>query len=113
MTTQAAQTTSILGAAPVMNVAGATDAFPAQAGSTYLLWIVNASGSSVAAVIADSTSVAPALATAFTPSVTVTVPAGTTRQLKINADRFRDSSGNVNIAFTPNASVTYAIIGPL
>lgn len=114
MTVQIAQVPSLTPAAPIMNTAGAADSFAAQAGANYLLWIANANAGICTVVLADPTSVSPVGATAFTPAVTMTVPATTgVRQFKFNADRFRDSSGNVNLTFTPNSSVTYAILGPL
>lgn len=97
-----------------MNAAGAADTFAAPSGGNYLLWIANANASPTSVVIADSTSQSPPGATAFNAAVTVSVPATTgVRVMKISADRFRDANGNVNLTFTPNASVTYAILGPL
>lgn len=114
MTVQIAQNPTLTAAAPILNVAGASDTFAAPTGGNYLLWVVNANAAPCSVVIDDPTSVGPAGNTAFNPDVTVSVPATTgVRVMKISADRFKDANGNVGITFTPNASVTYAILGPL
>lgn len=110
MTVQAAQIPSLTAIAPTYNVAGAADSFPAYPGTLYLVHIKNANAAPCAVVLDDPTAVTPVGATAFNPDITYSVPATTgERVIKISSDRFRDASGNVNITFTPNASVTYAI----
>lgn len=114
MTAQTAQNPGLTAAAPVYNVAGAADTFAAQPGANYLLHIKNGNAAPCAVVLDDPTAQTPVGATAFNPDVTYSVPATTgERVVKINSDRFRDASGNVNLTFTPNATVTYAIYGPL
>jgi hypothetical protein len=88
---------------------------PAAVGARYLLLFRNTGGSASVPTIDDPTSTTPVGATAFNPDlVGASVPAttGATAGL-IDAGRFRDASGNINMTFTNPTSLTVAVIGPL
>jgi hypothetical protein len=64
-------------------------------------------------VIDDPTSAGAAGATTpQNPDVTISVGFGTERVFLIDASRFRDATGNINLVNTTVTSVTYAIWGP-
>jgi hypothetical protein len=101
--------------APTYNAANATDIIaPTLAGARYLIHIKNAAGSGTfTMVIDDPTSVGAAGATTpQNPDVTISVGFGTERAFLIDATRFRDASGNINLVNATTTSVTYAIWGP-
>lgn len=112
MTAQPVQPVTLLGATPTYNVAGASDTFVAQPGTRYLLDVKNAGGSACVVKITDPNTQAPVGSTAFDAGVSITVPATTGEKIFIiDSTRFRDgSTGLITLSFTPNASVTYAII---
>lgn len=94
-------------AGPLTNALTATtDQFAAQAGAKYLIRWTNASATPGNVVLNDPTSINPGDATTFDPDVTVSLPAAATRTQRVDANRFRDSSGN--IVFTYSANMTNA-----
>lgn len=94
-------------AAPANNtITAAGDQFAAEFGAVYLLRFNNGSATPANVVLDDPVSVTPADATAFNPDVTVAVPAGEVRSMKVEANRFRNSSGN--IVWTYSADMTNA-----
>lgn len=115
MTVLAPQSPTIVGITPAYTAVTATDSFPAAAGAKYVLHYKCTGGAPVVATIDDPTSVAPAgtLAGAFNPDPTLSVPATTgDKMMLIDANRFRDSSGNINLAHAPTTGGTVAVIGP-
>ena len=94
-------------AAPTNNaVTAAGDQFVAEFGAVYLLRFNNASATPANVVLDDPVSVAPAGNTQFNPDVTVAVPAGQARSMRVDANRFRNSAGN--IVWTYSADMTNA-----
>lgn len=103
-------------AAPLTNaITATTDQFAAQAGAKYLLRFNNASATPANVVFDDPTAVSPDGATAFNPDVTVNIPAGQVRTFRIDANRFRNSSGNIVWTYSAsmvNAASLCEIYGP-
>ena len=94
-------------AAPANNtITAAGDQFAAEYGAVYLLRFNNGSATPANVVMDDPNSATPADATAFNPDVTVAVPAGEARSMRVDASRFRNSSGN--IVWTYSADMTNA-----
>lgn len=94
-------------AAPTTNVVTAAgDQFAAEFGAQYLLRFNNGSATPANVVLDDPTSVAPVGNTTFNPDVTVAVPAGEVREMKVDGNRFRNASGN--IVWTYSANMTNA-----
>lgn len=95
-------------AAPTTNViTAAADDFVAEHGAVYLVRFVNASATPGNVVIDDPNAVTPVGATAFNPDVTVAIPAGETREVKMDANRFRNGTSG-KIAWTYSANITNA-----
>jgi hypothetical protein len=111
MTAQPVQLPSIIGAAPVYNAAASSDTFAVQPSAKYLVHVKNGSGVSINVTL-DDQSTGPTGATSYNPDVVTAVPATSERIILVDTLRFRDSLGNVNIAFSATATVTYAIYGP-
>lgn len=87
---------------------------PVIAGARYLLLWRNTGGSASVPTVDDPTSQSPVGATSFNPDLvgaTVGATTGATAQL-IDASRFKDSSGNVNIAMTNASGLSLAVVGP-
>jgi hypothetical protein len=102
--------------APSFAAVGASDTIPVNPGGKYLLIVKNAGGSADSVVIDDPTSgTGPAGATTATnPDVTVSVPATTgERHFYLDANRFRDSTGVINLTHSFTTSVTCIVYGPL
>lgn len=96
-------------AGPSTNVmAAAADQFTAEPGAVYLLRFTNGSVVAANIVLDDPTSVNPGDATTFDPDVTVAMPgvAGSVRTMRVDTNRFRNSSGVV--AWTYSASMVNA-----
>jgi hypothetical protein len=95
------------------NVGG--DSFAGAVGQRYLLLWRNTGGANITPTIDDPTSVSPNGATTFNPdmlSFPIPLTSGATAQL-INASRFRDASGNVNLTYSATPTgVTCAVVGP-
>jgi hypothetical protein len=93
----------------------AADTIPVQAGGRYLLITRNTTASVLTTVVDDPNSQGPAGNTAFNPDVTITTPITTgIRETVLDANRFRDSSGNINLVNTnPAAGTTAEVYGPL
>lgn len=115
MTTLAVQTpTAVGGNLTYTSVSDGILVFPAASGQRYLILWRNTGGSASVPTIDDPTSASPVGATAFNPDLvgaTVPITTGATAQL-IDANRFRDSNGNVNATMTNAASLTCAVVGP-
>jgi hypothetical protein len=93
----------------------AADTIPVQAGGRYLLITRNTTASVLTTVVDDPNSQGPAGFTTFNPDITITTPITTgVRQTVLDANRFRDASGNINIVNTnPAAGTTAEVYGPL
>lgn len=97
------------------SVSDGAGVFAASVGARYVLLFRNTGGSASVPTVDDPNSASPAGATAFNPDLagaSIPITTGATAML-IDASRFRDSAGNINITFTNPASVTAAVIGPL
>lgn len=89
--------------------------FAAAVGGRYLLLFRNTNASPSVPTVDDPTSATPVGATTFNPDLlSASIPAttGATAQL-IDANRFRDAAGNINLTITNPTNVTAAVIGPL
>jgi hypothetical protein len=112
--TYAPQVLGLTGVAPTYNAATATDVIaPTVAGQRYVIHIKNGNASATSFVVDDPTSPTPGLAGSFNPDATQSVPATSERIMIIDASRFKDTTGNINVTFSVTATVTYAIYGPL
>jgi hypothetical protein len=102
--------------APAYAAAGSADTIPVSPTGRYLLIIKNAGGSPDSVVIDDPTSGAgpTGATTATNPDVTVSVPATTgERHFLLDANRFRDAAGVINLTHSFTTSVTCIVYGPL
>lgn len=104
-------------AAPTNNaLAAATDQFAAQPGAKYLLRFNNGSATPGNIVLNDPISVPPADFTTFDPDVTVSLPAGQVRTMRVDANRFRDPVTGMIVwtysANMVNAASVVEIYGP-
>lgn len=94
-------------AAPTNNaITAAGDQFAAEYGAVYLLRFNNASVTPGNVVLDDPVNATPVGATAFNPDVTVAVPAGEARSIRVDANRFRNGDGD--IVWTYSADMTNA-----
>ena len=94
-------------AAPTTNViTAAGDQFAAEQGAVYLIRFNNGSATPGNVVLDDPSAVTPVGATAFNPDVTVSIPAGEVREMRVDASRFRNAAGN--IVWTYSANITNA-----
>ncbi len=87
-------------------ISAAADQFAAEFGARYLLRFANGSATPANVVLDDPTSVNPGDATTFNPDVTVSVPAGEVRTMRVDAKRFRASDGFIK--WTYSADMTNA-----
>lgn len=95
-------------AAPTTNViTAAGDDFAAEFGAVYLIRFNNGSATPGNIVLDDPNAVTPVGATAFNPDVTVAVPAGEVREMRVDAARFRHPTTG-KIAWTYSANITNA-----
>lgn len=95
-------------ATPTNNaLTAAGDQFAAQPGAKYLLRFINGSATPGNVVLNDPVSVAPGDSTTFDPDVTVPIPAGQVRTIRVEANRFRDPITGM-IAWTYSANITNA-----
>jgi hypothetical protein len=103
------------GAAVTPTTMTASDTIPVQAGGRYVLVTRNTTGTPLVTTIDDPNSAGPTGAQAFNPDVQVTTPITTgVRSTLLDANRFRDSSGNINLTSTGAAAGTTAeVYGPL
>lgn len=113
MTAQPVQVLSVLAAAPVYNAAALSDTVAVQPTSRYIIHVKNGGGASITVTLDDQATAGPAQAQAFNPDVQFAVPAAGERVILVDSTRFRDSLGNLNLAFSAITTVTYAIYGPL
>lgn len=104
-----------IGQAVTPAVLTASDTIPVQSGGRYLLVTRNSTASVLTTVVDDPNSQGPAGATSFNPDVTITTPiTNGVRATVLDANRFRDSSGNINLVNTnPAAGTTAEVYGPL
>jgi len=112
MTAQPVQVPTVLAVTPAYLTPASADTFPVQPASRYLVHVKNGSGASINVTL-DDQSTGPVGATSYNPDVVVAVPAAGERMILVDSLRFRDPNGNVNIAFSATATVTYAIYGPI
>jgi hypothetical protein len=116
MATYAPVAPALTAVAPTYNAATATDVIaPTLAGARYLIHIKNAAGSGTFTMVVDDPTSGVGVAGATTPQnpdVTISVGFGTERAFLIDATRFRDATGNINLVNATTTSVTYAIWGP-
>ena len=111
-TTVTVQVPSLTAAAPTVTTADATGNNFAPIGSgPHYLRITNGSGGSITCTIDDVNSVGPDGATSFNADVVATVPAGTTRLVKMGAlGRFTSgTTGLVALAWSAATSVTFEL----
>jgi hypothetical protein len=105
------QNASLTGTNPTANAAGASgDTITAN--SQFYLRITNAHASASRTVtIDDPTSVSPDGATTFNPDVAITVPALSSRLVKIaSPGRFTNTStGVINLTYSSNADLTIEV----
>lgn len=87
-------------------IAAAGDQFAAEFGAVYVLRFTNASATPGNIVFDDPTAVTPVGATQFNPDVTVALAAAATREVRLDANRFRNGAGN--IVWTYSADMTNA-----
>lgn len=92
----------------------AADTIPVQSGGRYLLVTRNNTASVLTTVVDDPNSAGPAGSVAFNPDVSIVTPiTNGVRQTILDANRFRDSNGNINLANTnPAAGTTAEVYGP-
>lgn len=102
-------------AVPVKNVSSASDRFKVDPGNKYLLKIVNGAGAPSSTVLDDPVSGVGALGatTPMNPDVTITTPATSESARIIEAARFADANGWVNITTSPITTLTIEVYGPL
>jgi hypothetical protein len=102
--------------APSTNaITAAGDGFNAQFNAKYLLRFANGSATPGNIVLNDPTSSNPGDATSFDPDVTISLPAGSVRTIRVDAARFRDSNGQVTWTYSANmtnAASLLEIYGP-
>ncbi len=89
--------------------AGGGDSIPVQAGGVYYLHVKNGHSSSQTVTINDPTAVTPVDAVAFNPDVAVPVVNATERIIRLDADRFRDSDGNILLTYSGVTLLTVAV----
>lgn len=112
MATRTVQTASLTAVAPgpfSADVAGDKFAIPLT-GPVHLR-IINGSGASITCTIDDPNSASPSGATSFNPDVVITVPASSTRVVKIDdRQRFTNSADSlVALAWSAVTSVTFEL----
>lgn len=107
------QTIVEAGLTPSYVAVSASDTFVPAAGDAnrvHILHVKNGGASPDSVVIDDPNSVGPAGATQYNPDITVSVPAGGERFIRLDATRVRNTSnGNVAITHSFTTSVTAAV----
>jgi hypothetical protein len=100
--------------APPYAAVGASDTIPVAPTGKYLLIVKNAGGSPDNMVIDDPTTPGAVGATAVqNPDVSTTIPATTgERHFELEAQRFRDVNGNINVTHSFTTTVTCIVYGP-
>lgn len=89
---------------------GGGDSFPAVEQGQYLIHVVNGNASPTVLTVDDPNAVTPEGATAWNPDAALTVANGTSKIYNLkDATRFRDASGNVNLAWSISATVTFMV----
>jgi hypothetical protein len=107
---------TLAGVAPVLNVATAGgDSFPVVRGFRYLFIFRNTGGAPNTPTIDDPTTATPAGATAFNPDVAIgPVPATNGVRVQIlDATRFADANGNINVTYSVAPTMTVECYGPI
>jgi hypothetical protein len=99
---------------PAPTAVGAADTIPVGSSGRYLVIIKNGGGTPDNVVIDDPTSQSPpGSTTALNPDLTESVPATTgERHFFLEAARFRDANGNINLTHSFQTSVTCLVYGP-
>lgn len=101
-------------AVPLTNTCTAgPDTIPVQFGGKYQLRFNNTGGAPVTVTIDDPVSQNPGNATAFNPDVPIVVTNGQARVATVVVDRFRDSAGNITLAYSVTPTMTVEVHGPL
>lgn len=102
------------GTTPTPTALTAADTIPVSTTGLYIIVVRNTTASILTVTVDDPTSQAPEGSAGFNPDVAVTVPITTGEKLiRLRASRFRDASGNINLANTnPAAGTTAYVIGP-
>lgn len=101
-------------AARTFSTLSASDTVPLQGASSYLLHFKNTTAGALTALLTDPTSVAPAGLSFASSTVTTGAIAATTGEGYLyipNADRYRDTNGNLTI--TGAAGLQLTVIGPV
>lgn len=103
------------GAPATNNLTAGPDQFAANMGARYKLRFNNPTGASFTVKLDDPTSVSPVGAVSFDPDVSLVVPNAQTRQMYVDAARFRNASGFISWTFSAGTGVgsTVEIYGPL
>lgn len=102
------------GAGPSTNTCTAgPDRWPAAVGARYMLIWNNTAGAPVTITTDDPVSTGPVGAFQFNPDVQVLVSSGSRRVQFIDANRFRDVNGWVNVSYSVSPTMTLEIHGPL
>lgn len=102
----------------IVTCAGGGDRFPATAGRRYMLRINNGHSSAQNVVVDDPTSGTGVIGstTAQNPDATIIVPNGTApanqRVVLLDADRFKDSTGWINLTYSGVTLLTLEVYGP-
>ena len=97
-------------AAPLTNTANTGgDRFPATYGAKYLVRFNNTGGAPVTVTIDDSNSVAPGSGNTFDPDVAIAVTNAQARAVLIDAARFRDANGWINLTYSVAPTMTAEI----
>lgn len=112
-TTRTVQRATETGVAPTVINADATgdNITPVGTSTPIFIEVTNGAGAPITMTIADTTSVSPFGASAFTPSVAVTVTNGTTQLIKLSEiNRFTNASdGLIHVTWSSATSVTYKL----
>ena len=100
--------------APAYAAVGSADTIPVVPGGKYLLIVKNAGGSADLVEVLDQVTTNPVGAkTAGDFRISISVPATTgERHFFLDAGRFRDASGNINVTHGFTTTVTCIVYGP-
>lgn len=88
------------------------DTVPVQFGGKYLFRINNTGGAPITWTIDDPVSQDPGNAKTFNPDVDIVVTNGQARAFLVDANRFRNSAGNVTLTPSGAPTATLEVYGP-
>lgn len=111
------QQPGLSGVTPNYQVCSAADTFKAASGARYELHYKNAATPTTILKVTDPTTPIPGGSTAAAGfadlQVSAALGASAERKVIIDANRFRDASGNINLVHGTPTTLTLNIIGPL